>query len=71
MHIQCGSWRYLKTSIKTRNWVLWKFVLRVLFAKELKTLGSEVITGLGKTGVVGILKNGPGPIAMYRADVLA
>ena len=40
-----------------------------IIAKELKALGYEVITGLGKTGVVGILKNGDGPIVMYRADM--
>lgn len=40
-----------------------------IVAKELKALGYEVITGLGKTGVVGILKNGPGPVVMYRADM--
>jgi amidohydrolase len=40
-----------------------------IVAKELKTLGYEVTTGIGKTGVVGILKNGDGPIVMYRADM--
>lgn len=40
-----------------------------IVAKELKTLGYEVITGIAKTGVVGILKNGEGPIVMYRADM--
>lgn len=40
-----------------------------IIAKELKTLGFDVITGIGKTGVVGILKNGVGPIVMYRADM--
>nr|WP_315175698.1 amidohydrolase [uncultured Flavobacterium sp.] len=40
-----------------------------IVAKELKTLGFEVKTGIGKTGVVGILKNGMGPIVMYRADM--
>ena len=40
-----------------------------IVAKELKALGYEVITGLGKTGVVGILKNGEGPVVMYRADM--
>ncbi|MDP9229896.1 MAG: amidohydrolase [Bacteroidota bacterium] len=40
-----------------------------IVAKELKTLGYEVITGIGKTGVVGILKNGEGPVVMYRADM--
>jgi hippurate hydrolase len=27
------------------------------------------MTGIGKTGVVGILKNGDGPVVMYRADM--
>jgi amidohydrolase len=40
-----------------------------IVAKELKTLGYDVITGIGKTGVVGIFKNGDGPIVMYRADM--
>jgi amidohydrolase len=40
-----------------------------LVARELKALGFEVKTGIGKTGVVGILRNGPGPIVMYRADM--
>jgi hippurate hydrolase len=40
-----------------------------IVSKELKTLGFEVITGIGKTGVAGILKNGDGPVVMYRADM--
>lgn len=40
-----------------------------IIAKELKALGYEVTTGIGKTGVVGILKNGDGPVVMYRADM--
>ena len=40
-----------------------------IIAKELKALGYEIITGIAKTGVVGILKNGDGPIVMYRADM--
>ncbi len=40
-----------------------------IVAKELKELGFEVITGIGKTGVVGIMKNGEGPTVMYRADM--
>jgi hypothetical protein len=38
-----------------------------IVAKELKALGYEE-TGIGKTGVVGILRNGDGPKVMYRAD---
>jgi amidohydrolase len=40
-----------------------------LVAKEFKELGYEVHTGIGKTGVVGILKNGPGPVVMFRGDM--
>jgi len=40
-----------------------------ILAKELEGLGFDVQTGIGKTGVVGILRNGSGPIVMYRADM--
>jgi amidohydrolase len=40
-----------------------------IVAKELQALGYKVITGIGKTGVAGILRNGEGPIVMYRADM--
>jgi hippurate hydrolase len=40
-----------------------------ILAKELKALGFQVQTGIGKTGVVGVLKNGEGPTVMYRADM--
>jgi len=40
-----------------------------IVARELKALGFEVKEGIGQTGVVGILKNGPGPVVMYRADM--
>lgn len=40
-----------------------------IVAKELKALGFEVKEGIGGTGVVGILKNGAGPVVMYRADM--
>ncbi len=39
-------------------------------AAHLKSLGMEVKTGVGKTGVVGILKGGkPGPVVALRADM--
>jgi hippurate hydrolase len=38
-------------------------------AKELSALGFEVTTGVGGTGVVGLLKNGPGPIVLVRTDM--
>lgn len=37
--------------------------------KELRSFGYDVKTGIGKTGVVGILENGEGPVVMYRADM--
>ena len=40
-----------------------------IVARELKTLGYEVTTGIGKTGVVGVLRNGPGPTLWVRADM--
>jgi len=38
-------------------------------AEHLRSAGYEVMTGIGKTGVVGILKNGDGPTIMLRADM--
>ncbi|WP_229447313.1 amidohydrolase [Nitratireductor sp. B36] len=40
-----------------------------IIAKELESLGFEVKTGIGGTGVVGIMKNGEGPVLAYRADM--
>lgn len=38
-------------------------------ARELTALGYEVTTGVGGTGVVAVLRNGPGPTVMVRADM--
>ena len=38
-------------------------------AKHLADHGYEVTTGIGKTGVVGLLRNGGGPTVMLRADM--
>ena len=38
-------------------------------AARLKTLGFDVTTGVGKTGIVGILKNGAGPTVMLRTEL--
>lgn len=40
-----------------------------LAADRLKAAGFEVTTGVGKTGVVGVLRNGEGPTVMLRADM--
>jgi hippurate hydrolase len=38
-------------------------------ASGLKALGFEVTTGVGRTGVVGLLKNGDGPVIMLRTEL--
>jgi amidohydrolase len=38
-------------------------------AERLRALGFEVTTGIAKTGVVGILRNGKGPTVMLRTDL--
>src|SRR6185437_5203774 len=40
-----------------------------LAAERLRGAGYEVTTGVGKTGVVGLLRNGAGPTVMLRADM--
>ncbi|WP_129792262.1 amidohydrolase [Sphingosinicella sp. CPCC 101087] len=40
-----------------------------LLAEEARRLGFEVTTGVGKTGVVAVLRNGNGPVVMLRADM--
>ena len=38
-------------------------------AARLRAAGFDVTTGVGKTGVVGVLRNGDGPVVMLRADM--
>ncbi len=40
-----------------------------LAADRLRAAGYDVTTEIGKTGVVGLLRNGPGPTVMLRADM--
>lgn len=40
-----------------------------IVAAELKRLGFGVTTGIARTGVVGVLRNGAGPTVWYRADM--
>src|SRR5919205_4627525 len=40
-----------------------------LAAERLRAAGYDVTTGVGKTGVVGLLRNGDGPTVMLRADM--
>ncbi|HEX2762407.1 MAG TPA: amidohydrolase [Allosphingosinicella sp.] len=38
-------------------------------AAEAQKLGFEVTTGVGKTGVVAVMRNGPGPVLLMRSDM--
>ncbi|GAA5155007.1 M20 family metallopeptidase [Microbacterium pseudoresistens] len=38
-------------------------------AQHLRELGIEITEGVGRTGVVGVLANGPGPVVWVRADM--
>src|SRR5882724_7116592 len=38
-------------------------------ASGLRELGYDVSTGIGRTGVVGVLKNGTGPVVMLRTEL--
>ena len=38
-------------------------------AKEIRGLGFKVTTGVGGTGVVAVMENGPGPVLMLRTDM--
>jgi amidohydrolase len=40
-----------------------------LVAERLRASGYEVTEGVGGTGVVGLLRNGPGPVVLLRADM--
>src|SRR3954469_18446304 len=40
-----------------------------LIAPEMKKLGFQVTEHVGKTGIVAVMKNGPGPVLLIRADM--
>ena len=40
-----------------------------LVAGRLAACGFQVTTGVGRTGVVGLLRNGDGPVVLLRADM--
>ena len=40
-----------------------------LMAAEARRLGFDVTTGVGGTGVVAVMRNGPGPVLLLRADM--
>jgi hippurate hydrolase len=40
-----------------------------IMAQQLRAAGATVTEGVGGTGVVGVMKNGPGPVVLLRADM--
>lgn len=46
-----------------------EFKTAARIAQELRAAGYQVTENVGGTGVVALLKNGPGPMAMLRADM--
>ncbi len=40
-----------------------------IMAQQLRAAGATVTEGVGGTGVVGVMKNGPGPVVLVRADM--
>jgi amidohydrolase len=40
-----------------------------LLAPQMRKLGYEVTEHVGKTGIVAVMKNGPGPVLLIRADM--
>lgn len=40
-----------------------------IVADRLRAIGLQVASGIGRTGVVGVLRNGPGPSVLMRADM--
>ncbi|MEA3051022.1 MAG: hypothetical protein QOG84_2858, partial [Sphingomonadales bacterium] len=40
-----------------------------ILAGEARKAGFEVTTGVGKTGVVAVMRNGPGPVLLLRTDM--
>jgi amidohydrolase len=48
---------------------LMEFKTAKRLAKELRAVGFKVTEGIGGTGIVAMMKNGPGPMVMVRADM--
>jgi amidohydrolase len=46
-----------------------EFETAATIAAHLKKLGYKVTTGVGGTGVVSVLENGPGPVVLFRSDM--
>ena len=46
-----------------------EFKTAATIAAHLEKLGYPVTTGVGGTGVVSVLRNGPGPVVLFRSDM--
>lgn len=46
-----------------------EFETAAKLAARMRALGFEVTEGVGQTGVVAVMENGPGPVVMLRADM--
>ncbi|EAQ30009.1 amidohydrolase family protein [Erythrobacter sp. NAP1] len=46
-----------------------EFETAAKLAERARALGFEVTEGVGQTGVVAVMENGPGPVVMLRADM--
>lgn len=46
-----------------------EFKTAKILADNIREMGYEVTEGVGGTGVVAVMKNGPGPVIMIRADM--
>ena len=46
-----------------------EFETAATIAAHFEKLGYPVITGVGGTGVVSVLENGPGPVVLFRSDM--
>ena len=46
-----------------------EFKTAATIAAHLEKLGYKVTTGVGGTGVVSVLENGPGPVVLFRSDM--
>lgn len=61
---QLWEWFHTNAELSFRE-----FKTAARMAEELRALGIDVTEGVGQTGVVGMLRNGPGPLVLVRADM--
>ena len=63
------STRSISTFIAIPNSRFRKFRPAAKLAARVKALGFDVTTGVGKTGIVAVLRNGAGPTVMLRTEL--